>query len=271
MAPNPKELKVLLFGSSGVLGGAFLSELNKLGIKVIAPGRDQFKAKDRLSLSFYIQNIQPDLVINCLSLNGIKPCFLDKSTAFAINSYFPSSLARICISFSIKLMHFSTECVFDNSETLIDDAEVPEFPGTTYGASKLLGELPYHHNLHTIRLPLLLSHKTNNQIVWKIANRLGQGLSASSSTDVISTPVFAEDVAARLLRIWRASQAIPNIVHVSSDTRLSLYETIHKFCFIRGISAASLNSSLDSDYPTPEKKPLALGLKASSKDYLLPW
>lgn len=271
MAEKMTELKVLLFGSSGVLGSAFLEELNKRKITVIAPSRAHFRTKHRSSLSLYIQTINPNLVINCLSMNGITHCFLDGHAALDVNAYFPISLARICDTCSIKLIHFSTECVFDNSDILIEDSVVPAFPVTTYGASKLLGELPNHHNFHTIRLPLLLSHKPNSQIVWKIASRLSNGLPASSSRDVISSPVFVEDVANRLLSIWLASEKIPNLVHISSDTRLSLYDTLLKFCLNRGISTASLESSLDDDYPSPEKKPLALGLKASSKDYLLPW
>lgn len=271
MAKKPGNLRVLLFGSSGVLGGSFLEELNKHNVTVISPARPQFKVMDRSSLSLYVQNIKPDLVINCLSINGIKSCFLDKNAAYAINAYFPISLAQICAASSVKLIHFSTECVFDNSPTLIDDACTLGFPATTYGASKLLGELPNHHNLHTIRLPLLLSHKPNNQIVWKIANRLSHGLPAFCSRDVISSPVFADDVATRILSIWLDAGKIPNLLHVSSDERQSLYETVQKFCVNKGISVGSLKSSLDSDYPSPEKKPLALGLKASAKDYLLPW
>jgi len=271
MAAKLTDLKVLLFGSSGVLGSAFIAELNKRKINVIAPSRTHFKTSDAASLSSYIQSVCPDLVINCLSLNGIKQCYLDKSLALDVNAYFPAALARICITNSVKLIHFSTECVFGNSDVLIDDNVVPEFPLTTYGVSKLLGELPNHDDVHTIRLPLLLSYKTNDQIVWKIANRLSQGLPASASTDVISSPVFAEDVAERLLSIWLASEKIPNLVHISSDIRLSLHETVLKFCLSRGIDSTCLASSLDSDYPSPEQKPLALGLKSSSEDYFLPW
>ena len=271
MAAELTKLKVLLFGSSGVLGSAFIAELNKRNINAITPSRTHFKTSDAFSLRSYIQSICPNLIINCLSLNGIKQCFIDKNLALDVNAYFPVALARICITNSIKLMHFSTECVFDNSDVLIDDSVVPALPVTTYGASKLLGELPNHHDLHTFRLPLLLSHKANDQIVWKIVNRLNHGLPASASTDVISSPVFAEDVAERLLSIWLDSADIPNLVHISSDVRISLYETVQKFCLNRGADNTFLAPSLDSDYPSPEKKPLALGLKSSSADYTLPW
>jgi dTDP-4-dehydrorhamnose reductase len=260
-----KLIKILLLGASGNLGAAIKSELENRGLTFICAGRPDFSILQPFSIESIINSCSPDYVVNCISINGIASCFGDKSSAMSVNGLFPLALASLSLLYDYTLVHFSTECVFSDSEETISSDILPPVPSTFYGISKLHGETRSICDSKSIliRLPLLLSFRPNSQIVWRLLRKIQLGEQCSASCDVYSTPIYVEHLAEQVVtsienRIWPS-----RIIHASSDVRVSLYDTVVNEAKRLGMRSLNIAKGFDADYISPETKPRLLGLKAS--------
>ena len=258
-------IRILLLGSSGNLGGAISSAFMKDGVSFLAPNRKDFDVSNVESLLPIIKAYKPSFIINCIALNGINNCHVNFIDSIRINSILPQVLATHARKLEYRLIHFSTECVFNDSEWLIPSSQLPDAPTTTYGSTKLTGEPPIDSDTCAVlRLPLLLSRSPNDQIVWRMLNFLMRGEPVKASTDVMSTPVFIEDVATRVVAIVQEDVKFETPVHISSDIRLSFYDTVKVMASLQNISLTTLRPALDAEFPSAQAKPRKLGLQSTN-------
>jgi len=270
------DIKVVILGRTGVLGDAIFdvfsqsrTTLQTDGPTLILPPNLRSMINER-SIFDWLKAIQPDYILNCVSINGIRRCYEDPVSAFRVNAVFPQLLAAKCAQLGIKLIHFSTEMVFNGSKKLPSPVDLPN-PQTIYGESKYLGEISANPLVCTIRLPLLFSYKKNSQIVWRVIDQLGKSGSAVASNDEYSTPVMVEDVAFLLAtKILDDSIAFGGTpIHCASQHRETLVESIRRFCYSNQLDAGGLREVPSSQFAQVEAKPKNLGLLHSS-GYCLP-
>lgn len=157
-------MKVLIVGASGMIGSTVFRVLNeKSGWEVFGSIRDeQFKrffpvaCSARLipgidvdtneSLVRLLDQVRPDVVVNCAGLTKHKPAAEDPLVSIPINALMPHRLAGLCKLAGARLIHVSTDCVFSGEkggylETDFADAR------DVYGKSKALGEVTYPHTI----------------------------------------------------------------------------------------------------------------------------
>lgn len=157
-------MRVLVIGASGMIGSTVLRVLNeKKGWEVFGSVRDEsakrfFSASigERLiagidvehqnALVKVLDQIRPDVVVNCAGLTKHKPEAEDPLVAIPINTLMPHRLAGLCKLVGARLIHVSTDCVFSGEkggyvETDFADAR------DVYGKSKALGEVHYPHTI----------------------------------------------------------------------------------------------------------------------------
>lgn len=116
----------------------------------IIPGMD---AHDSVVIEKMLASEQPDVLINCIGLIKQKGGSTSDSEMVYLNSYFPHLLKELCRAKQIRLIHFSTDCVFSGkkghySETDLSDAE------DLYGKTKFVGEIHDEHCV-TIRSSII--------------------------------------------------------------------------------------------------------------------
>nr|QCH03247.1 QnlA [Plesiomonas shigelloides] len=113
------------------------------------------------SVANIINEIQPDVVINCIGLIKQHDIAKQHVAAIEINSLLPHKLAFLCDQYNARLIHFSTDCVFDGKQGMYNEAD---FPTATdlYGKSKCLGEVTYGQHL-TLRTSII-GHELNSSI-----------------------------------------------------------------------------------------------------------
>jgi len=133
------EIKVLIIGSTGMLGSALRYHLlTQKRIKLFQLKKSSFDIlKDKvetLPLSMYDWIINAAGIINRRIKNKS-----DIKTAYRINSEFPIALADRCEKLKVKMIHQSTDCVFDGSIGLYNELAKPS-AHDIYGKSKLMGE-----------------------------------------------------------------------------------------------------------------------------------
>ena len=139
--------KLLIFGCNGMLGSRLAFDLGKI-FNVIGVGRNTLTHKQHQkqiqidynsdSIIQTIEDVQPDFVINCCG--WIKQKDSRKSDGVFINTCFPHLLNEHSELLKYKLIHFSTDCVFDGKIGFYTEDDKPS-ANDFYGQTKMLGEV----------------------------------------------------------------------------------------------------------------------------------
>jgi len=162
-----KKMRILILGGSGLIGHKLFQELSKRFdevFTVIHSSKDNYKqyglfesdkvienidVKDFSKLEGVLCAVNPDVILNCVGITKRRKEINDPILALSINSIFPHKLADWAKLFKKRVIHFSTDCVFDGkignyTEESLTTAE------DNYGRTKAFGEIKYDHTL-TIR------------------------------------------------------------------------------------------------------------------------
>jgi dTDP-4-dehydrorhamnose reductase len=153
-------MKVLVFGVSGMIGSSVLRVLcEKLEWQVFGTVRstlDNYFFNSTLgkhviegidvnlldSLIEVLDNIKPNVVVNCVGITKHKVLGGNPLDFFPINSLMPHRLANLCNLIGARLIHVSTDCVFSGQKGNYIESDIPDAIDV-YGRSKALGELYY--------------------------------------------------------------------------------------------------------------------------------
>jgi dTDP-4-dehydrorhamnose reductase len=144
LAPRHEDVHGTLHGGSEVVTRYGLSDERLI---------KGFEASDFEAVSRMLDQVRPAVIINCLGITKRKPEAGDLSKMFQVNARFPHHLALWAARNRARVIHFSTDCVFDGSEGNYVERSVVTAPDL-YGQTKYFGELDYDHCL-TIRTSMI--------------------------------------------------------------------------------------------------------------------
>lgn len=201
--------KIFILGSAGMLGYQLYNYLKK-EYKVKGACRNnkfisnkfiiekKFKNIDLLNfdqLVKYLKYYRPDFVINCAGVIKQKFNGYENNDIFLINSCLPNFLSHLSIKFSFKLIHISTDCVFDGKKGNYNETSIPNATDD-YGFSKYLGEVDAK-NCITLRTSIighellqkngLLEWFLNQKKIHGFKNAYFSGLTTLELSKVISS------------------------------------------------------------------------------------
>ncbi|EMN6201066.1 dTDP-4-dehydrorhamnose reductase family protein [Vibrio vulnificus] len=206
-------MNIVVLGSSGMLGNSIYKNLTKLGHSVFGFQRsktnspniiDGLDISDLESIELTLKKLAPEIVINCIGIIKQASAVEDVVNTLAINSQLPHQLAKICKSTGSKLIHFSTDCIFDGATgNYLDDDDVSA--KDTYGLSKYLGEIRNQNHVLTIRTSII-GHgiEPNNSLVdWFMMQEESvsgyseayfSGLPCSEISEVLDSYIIKSDL-----------------------------------------------------------------------------
>ena len=228
-----EKYKLLITGSNGQLGKALM-----LTSKSFSHYKYKFLSKKELDIYDYsklnkkIIGFSPDLIINCAAFTKVDLAETMPDNANLINSISVKNLAKICLRESIKLIHISTDFVFDGKKSSpYLETDFPN-PISVYGRSKLMGEKNIiKHNLKNsiiIRTSWLYSPFSDN-FVNKIKSKIENADNFNVVSDQIGSPTCVFDLAkALLLIIPKLKFNRTEIFHFSSTGYCSRHELASK-------------------------------------------
>ena len=133
-------MKILLFGGSGQLGFELKKRASDLDFTVVSPVTAEVDITDREQVSFLAQSVHPTLIINSAAYTAVDKAEEDKERAFAVNRDGARNIAEACGKLGIRMIHLSTDYVFDGLSGKPVSETDPTNPLSVYGASKLAGE-----------------------------------------------------------------------------------------------------------------------------------
>ena len=132
-------MKIVIIGSGGRLGAALTRELAGKS-DVVGFNHAQLDLADEKQIRGKIGDLEFDVLINVAAFTNVDLCEREREQAFQINAEAPRSLAEICREKKAKLIHFSTDYVFDGGKREPYLESDPANPISVYGESKRKGE-----------------------------------------------------------------------------------------------------------------------------------
>jgi dTDP-4-dehydrorhamnose reductase len=249
--------KILVTGATGQLG----SEL-----KVGSENYSQFEwvfvdriqvSLDKLSvLKNQLEGIRPNIILNCGAYTAVDKAESEPELADIVNHQAVKIIAEYAEDNKVKLIHISTDYVFDGTSAIALTEEAATKPINVYGASKRAGELAcleVNSNAVIIRTSWVYSSFGNNFV--KTMQRLFQERDTISVVnDQIGSPTYAADLAQAMMDIVSAKEWIPGIYNYSNEGEISWYEFVLAIQEIGGYSC-DVKGIPSSSYPTPAKRP----------------
>ena len=249
--------KIIVTGASGQLG----RELQALAgtfpaLDFFFTDRDSLPIGDPGRVTAFFRETRPAFCINCAAYTAVDKAETEKDLAFAINGEAVGLLALACKGVGARLIHISTDYVFDGQSAIPLKESDPTGPINIYGASKLKGEqLALQHNEDTviIRTSWVYSEFGNN-FVKTMIRLMREKESIKVINDQIGSPTYAADLAAVILRIASGEKFVPGIYHYSNEGQISWFDFALAIKELTS-SSCSVDPISTSQYPTPAKRP----------------
>jgi len=255
-------MKILVTGAYGQLGNEINCLTNRYpDWQFLFTDVDSLDITSESALETWFQNNKPYFVVNCAAYTAVDKAETDTETAEKVNALAPSLLGKLSKNVGAKLIHISTDYVFDG-ETFTPYSESDKVnPKGVYGETKLKGEqncIEENHETVVIRTSWLYSAFGNNFV--KTMLRLGKERGRLNVVyDQVGTPTYAADLAKAILEIIESTEKepakfIPGIYHYSNEGVASWYDFAKAIFEISGVECA-VSPVRSVEFPTPAKRP----------------
>jgi dTDP-4-dehydrorhamnose reductase len=207
------KLLALVAGAGGQLGEAMVDQLSVRHV-VVPRTRAELDVTNRDAVMAAVQDVMPDVIVNCSAYTDVDGSEDNPVTALEINAMAVRLLARAAASIDATFVHYSTDFVFDGTiDRPYTEDDAPN-PRGTYGMSKLLGEwfaaeAPRHY---VLRVESLFGGRRARSSVDRILENIRTGQPVRAFGDRTVSPTFVDDavmVTSELLRL----SAAPGLYH----------------------------------------------------------
>ncbi len=257
-------MRILVTGKNGQLGKSIQKRVTNTEQTddFVFVGREELDLSDGDNITHYFKGNAFDIIINCAAYTAVDKAEEEPDLANQVNHIAVKQLAQIAKNQQAKLIHVSTDYVFDgeSDKPYIETDETK--PINVYGKTKLAGEKALQRIMSTdaiiIRTSWVYSEYGNNFV--KTMLRLGKERSELSVvSDQIGSPTYATDLAEVILKIinnkdYQDKEQQTEIYHYSNEGEISWYE-FAKEIFKMAKVDCKVNSILTEQYPTPARRP----------------
>jgi len=264
-------MRILVTGKNGQLGQS-INKLINIETKIennpnsnefIFVGRGELDLSSESSISHYFDsNDRFDVIINCAAYTAVDKAEEEQELANQVNHLAVKQLAGIAKEQKAKLIHISTDYVFDgeSDKAYLETDETN--PINVYGKTKLAGEKALQEiipaNAMIIRTSWVYSEFGNN-FVKTMLNLGKERDELNVVSDQIGSPTYATDLAGAILKIisnknYQNKEQSTEIYHYSNEGKISWYDFAKEIFKIAKIDC-KVNPITTQQYPMPAKRP----------------
>jgi dTDP-4-dehydrorhamnose reductase len=253
---------ILVLGANGQVGQA-LCQL--LGPMALGADRETLNLAYPDAIPAFLKTIQPSAIINAAAYTQVDKAQTDTQLAFLINAHAPLMLAQYAQQQDIPFIHYSTDYVFDGTNSKpYTETDLPA-PLNVYGHSKLEGEknIQYIGGRYVILRTSWVYASTGKNFVHTMLKLAQERTELSVVSDQYGSPTYAEHLAEITLSI------LPRLHHGTGQTGLfhttaqgitSWYEFAERIFDLAQfhnlqLKINKLNAISTTDYPTPAQRP----------------
>jgi dTDP-4-dehydrorhamnose reductase len=254
-------LKVLVTGAQGQVGRAVLHSVPP-GVVAVGLTRAQLDIGDEQAVAAYLRSNQPDLIVNTAAYTAVDRAESEPAAAARANTAGPRNLALAARASGARLLHLSTDFVFDGLACTPYPPDAPTNPLSTYGRTKLAGEAAVRSLLAdrsvVLRTAWVYAAEGSNFVRTMLRLMATKG-SVRVVADQIGTPTSASSLA-RIIWAVAARPDASGIYHWTDAGAGSWYDfavAIAEESAVLGLLPADVRVDpiATSDYPTPARRP----------------
>lgn len=217
-------MKILVTGAGGQLGRELVAFLERERLDVTGCTRDGLDIRDKEAVTARVEQIRPHWVINCGAYTRVDRAEEEIAEAFAVNSDGAAHVARAAAQAGARLVHISTDFVFDGKQSTPYDEQAACHPQNAYGMSKREGEQRVLENFPDaliLRTAWIYGQHGAN-FVKTILRLARQQDRLRVVADQVGTPTWARDIA-RVIHALLSTNA-RGIFHFTDDGTASWYD-----------------------------------------------
>lgn len=259
-------MKILITGASGQLGSQLINIFNKgkseigeipqelKGSEVIGKNSHELDITDFDKVRNTIREIKPDVVINAAAYTNVDACETNQDKAFNVNALGAKNLAIACEDIEAKIVHISTDYVFNGVGSKPFNENDEHSPQSVYGKSKSMGDnfVREFSSKYFIVRPSWVYGYSGKNFVYTILNTAKEGGSLKVVNDQRGNPTNAEDIAHHILKLITTEQY--GIYHCSGHGECSWYDFACKILELAKVSCI-VNPCTTDEYPSATKRP----------------
>jgi dTDP-4-dehydrorhamnose reductase len=240
----------LVLGSGGFLGTYFAKAIPNASRYFRSEETDptsQRSIENPEDIKDLIEIFQPKIVINCLALADLERCEKNPELAYWTNSEIPKLLAEFSIIHNYKLIHFSTDAIFLDSD-LERHENVEVRPSSIYAKSKFQGEIEVlkMNSEHLVcRTNFFGFDEKQRNIFSFFASMLSSGRVVDGYSDSFFNPVYVEDLVRMTLELIDVNAY--GLYHVSGNTKISKAEFGLKVAKAMNLNTDLVKNTLSSN------------------------
>jgi dTDP-4-dehydrorhamnose reductase len=262
-------MKLLITGSNGFVAGSVIAhakdnwEVHGIARSALSVDYDNvhFHLLDLLDaekLAGLFIKIKPDVVIHAAAIANIDFCEKNKSMAGAINVDVTKTIARLCKEADIKMIHCSTDTVFDGTKGFYVEEDLPN-PVNFYAETKVESEeivLTASSKNVVARIALvmgLLSREKGNSFLFDLIEKLKSTEPVKFPENEIRTPVDVITLGAALVEL--AGNNFAGIIHLSGNTRITRFDMAKQIAMAMKFSPELIISTNSNAIPDRAPRP----------------
>ncbi|WP_214103445.1 dTDP-4-dehydrorhamnose reductase [Acrocarpospora catenulata] len=241
----------LVTGATGMLGVDLVAALGAAGEDVVACGRAELDLTDPDAVAAVVRKVAPRVVVNCAAWTAVDDAEAREPEALAVNGHAVRTLAEEC---GPRLLHVSTDYVFDGNGTGPYREDEATDPVNAYGRTKLAGERAVLAHGGTVVRTAWLYGAHGPNFVRTMIRLAGSANPVSVVDDQFGQPTWTGDLAAQLVLLGRA-QAPGGIYHGTSAGRTSWHGFAQEIFTLLGEDPGRVLPIPAAQYPRPARRP----------------
>ncbi|SRR6266496_3878501 len=224
-------------------------------------GKDELDISNNNTLEKIFAKYKPAYFINTAAYTAVDKAETEQEAAYLINAEAVSTIAKTCARYNTRLVHLSTDYVFNGNNKQPYKEDDATNPVNYYGFSKWMGEqLAMENNPQTIiiRTSWVYSAYGHN-FVKTMLRLMKERSSINVVNDQFGSPTYAKDLAEAILQIIANCQlsianSSPGTYHFSNDGIISWYDFATAIRDIKKLTC-SVHPIVTAQYPTPARRP----------------
>lgn len=249
--------KILITGANGQLG----SEIRVLSplfpaFDFVFADRSEFSLESESEILSFLEETKANYLVNCAAYTAVDKAETEVELADLVNHKAVALLAKWSFENNCKLIHISTDYVFEGTSEIPLKENDRTNPQNEYGRTKLLGERACQENNPDsiiIRTSWVYSEFGAN-FVKTMLRLMNERESISVVNDQIGSPTYAKDLAEVIFKIIEIESWHPGIYNFSNEGEISWFEFALAIKEISG-SSCDVKGIPSEAYPTPAKRP----------------
>ncbi|GAA3662819.1 dTDP-4-dehydrorhamnose reductase [Nonomuraea antimicrobica] len=247
-------MRWLITGAGGMLAADVLDRTALTGEPVLALGRGELDVCDRRAVRDFVSAYRPRAVVNCAAWTAVDDAETREAEALAVNGDAVRWLAEACDLVGARLLHVSTDYVFDGTAPVPYPEDATAAPVNAYGRTKLAGEsAALEHGHYVVRSAWLYGARGRN-FVKTMIRLAGERETVDVVDDQRGQPTWAADLADYLVRLAQ-SDLPPGVYHGTSAGETTWCGLAKEIFTLLGLDPGRVRPVTSADFPRPARRP----------------